>query len=91
MKGKAMIYYPAVIYPADESGLVGCAVPDLLINASGLSQDAALIDATSIMQELLADMARDGEAYPEPSSTEDVDLDGGVLAILTAHHSIAAE
>ncbi len=86
-----MIYYPAVIYPADENGLVGCAVPDLLINASGASQDAALTDAATIMQELLADMAREGEAYPEPTPSEDIDLDGGILAILTAHHAVAAE
>lgn len=86
-----MIYYPAVIYPADESGLVGCAVPDLLINASGVSQDAALTDASTIMQELLADMAKEGEAFPEPTASEDVVLDGGVLAILTAHRAVAAE
>jgi len=79
-----MIYYPAVVYPPDEQGIVGCAVPDLLINASGSSQDAALIDATAVMQELLANMARAGEAYPEPTPSDELDLDGGVLAILTA-------
>ncbi|WBU63426.1 hypothetical protein [Paracoccus aerodenitrificans] len=86
-----MIYYPAVIYPVDAYGFFGVVVPDLLINATGASQDAALIDATVIMQELLADMARDRNPFPEPTQSDQVDLDGGVLVILTAHHAVAAE
>lgn len=79
-----MLCYPAILYPPDESGLSGCAVPDLLINASGSSPDNALHDAVAIMAELLADMARNAEAFPEPSATDEVDLDGGTLVILAA-------
>ena len=79
-----MISYLAIVYEPDAAGLVGVLVPDLLINASGASQEAALLDATAIMQEVLADMARTGEPFPKPTSPDDLDLDGGTLVILTA-------
>jgi hypothetical protein len=80
----AMLYYPAVLHVADGDGVVGCEVPDLLINASGRDVDEALMDAATILAELLDGMAAKGEAFPEPSRTKDVDLDGGTLVLLSA-------
>ena len=55
-----MSLYHAVPYPADADGIWGCAVPDLLINASGKSRADVIEDAVSIMAELLAGMAAKG-------------------------------
>ena len=81
-----MIHYPAVVFPADANGLIGVTVPDLLINASGETEYAALADAALIMEELLTALARDGEAYPEPSPSDEVELGNGILAILSVRH-----
>lgn len=85
-----MIYFPAILYPVDDDGLHGCAVPDLLINASGSTAEAALHDAAEIMSELLSDMARDGEPFPEPTQIDVMDLDGGTLVLLPGLASHAA-
>ncbi|MEM6744464.1 MAG: hypothetical protein AAF676_12120 [Pseudomonadota bacterium] len=77
-----MLLYQAVLYPADDDGIWGCAVPDLLINASGRDRAWAIEDAVAIMSEVLADMSARGEPFPEPSV--DIDLDGGTLVILPA-------
>ncbi len=79
-----MLYYPAVLFPPDPSGLSGCVVPDLIVNASGASPDAALRDAAQIMAELLAGLAQRGEPFPEPSPAEDIPLDGGTLVLIAA-------
>ena len=50
-----MLIYPAIVFPSDANGLVGCAVPDLLVNATGTSTQAALADAMMIVTELLQD------------------------------------
>ncbi|WP_299501358.1 hypothetical protein [uncultured Roseobacter sp.] len=84
-----MLHYPAIVFPADANGLIGVAVPDLLINASGETEYAALADAASIVEELLATLARDGEAFPEPSPSDEVELGNGVLAILSVCHGQA--
>jgi hypothetical protein len=79
-----MLFYPAILFPPDSNGLSGCVVPDLLVNASGASPDAALRDAATIMAELLDGMARKGEPFPEPTAAEELDLDGGTLVLLAA-------
>ena len=79
-----MIAYPAVLFPPDAHGTVGCAIPDLLVNASGRDADDALRDAAGIMAELLSDMARKGEPFPDPTPSQDVDLMGGTLVLVTA-------
>lgn len=79
-----MLHYPAILYPPDANGLSGCAVPDLLVNASGSSPDEALRDAAAIIDALLIDMARKGEPFPEPTPAEEMDLDGGTLVLLAA-------
>lgn len=85
-----MLYYPAILFPPDANGLSGCAVPDLLINASGTSADAALGDAALIMDELLGDMARKGEPFPEPTPADALERDGGTLVLLTARARVLA-
>ena len=79
-----MFVYPAVLFPADADGLFGCAVDDLLINASGRSADEAVRDAADIMNELLGAMAVKGEPFPEPTAVDDLDTDGGTLVMITA-------
>ena len=85
-----MSFYPAVLYDPDPDGVVGCIVPDLLINAGGQNRDAALADAVRSMDELLADMARKGEPFPEATPADEVDIDGGVLVLLHARLPAAA-
>jgi hypothetical protein len=77
-----MIYYPAILFSPDHDGLSGCAVPDLLVNASGRSPDAALRDAAAIAAELLEGMARHGKPFPDPTPAEVLDLDGGTLVLI---------
>lgn len=79
-----MLVYPAVLFPADDDGVFGCAVDDLLINASGASADGAIRDAAAILAELLEGMARNGEPFPDPTPVDDVDTEGGTLVMLTA-------
>ena len=79
-----MINYPAILFPSDPKGLVGCVVPDLLINASGSSMDEALNDAAVIMDELLREMDENGEAFPEPTPMDEVDPEEGVLVVMAA-------
>ncbi len=85
-----MIHYPAIVFPADTNGLIGVTVPDLLINVTGETEYAALADAAWIMEELLAALARDGEAYPEPSLSDEVELGNGMLAMISVCHDPAA-
>lgn len=85
-----MLIYPAVLYPADEDGIWGCAVPDHLINASGTTKEAAIEDAMRSMNELLADATRDAQPFPEPSDSDEIDLDGGTLVFLQAPQTLAA-
>ena len=77
-----MSFYPAVLHDLDANGLVGCTVPDLLINASGRDRESALQDAVRSMDELLGDAARAGEPFPEPTPADEVDTSGGVLVLL---------
>lgn len=79
-----MLLYPAILYPPDASGLSGCLVPDLVVNASGPSPDAAIEDAAGIMAEHLRDLAARGEPFPEPTPVAELDLDGGILVMLPA-------
>ncbi len=85
-----MSYYPAILHSPDADGLVGCTVPDLLINATGRDRDSALADAVQVMDALLADMARQGEPFPEPTVADDIDFDDGVLVLLHARVPQAA-
>lgn len=77
-----MIVYPAILFPPDEAGLSGCLVPDLAVNASGSSPDAALRDAAAVVAEFLAGLSDRGEPFPEATPAEEVDLDGGTLVLL---------
>lgn len=77
-----MSYYPAIVFPPDENGLVGCVIPDLMINATGRDRDSALADAVRSMDELLDDISRAAEPFPEPTPIDDLDAEGGVLVLL---------
>ena len=85
-----MSFYPAVLFDRDPEGLVGCVVPDLLINAGGHDRETALADAVRSMDELLADMSRKGEPFPEAPPADEVDTVGGVLVLLHARLPAAA-
>ncbi len=85
-----MSFYPAVLYDPDPQGLVGCVVPDLLINASGRDCETALADAVRSMEELLADMARKAEPFSEATPADEIDTEGGVLVLLHARLPAAA-
>jgi hypothetical protein len=85
-----MSFYPAVLFDPDANGIVGCTVPDLLINASGGDRESALADAVRSMDELLGDMARGGEPFPESTPVEKVDTSGGVLVLLHVRLPAAA-
>lgn len=84
-----MIHYPAIVFPADSNSLISVTVPDLFINAYGETEYTALADAAVIMEEFLAALARDGEAYPEPSPSEEVQLGNGILALISVCHGQA--
>ena len=85
-----MSFYPALLYDPDSSGLVGCTVPDLLINASGRDRESALADAVRSMDELLDDMAKSGDPFPEATPVDEIDTSGGVLVLLHARLPVAA-
>ncbi|MEM6616228.1 MAG: hypothetical protein AAF619_06855 [Pseudomonadota bacterium] len=85
-----MLAYPAVLHDADADGIFGCEVPDLLINASGRSADEAIRDAGNILHELLQQMDRDGEPFPEPTPMDDIEKDAGTLVLLTSKQEKAA-
>ena len=82
MKGRTVIAYPGILFAPDADGLHGCAVPDLLVNASGASADEAMRDAAAIAADLMDGMARKGEPFPEPTPVEDLDLEGGTLVLI---------
>lgn len=85
-----MLLFPAVLFAPDPDGLSGCVVPDLMVNASGASPDAAIRDAAAIVAEHLRDLAAAGEPFPEPSPVDQVDLDGGTLVMLPITIPLAA-
>jgi len=85
-----MSFYPAVLFDPDTQGVIGCIVPDLLINAGGHDRETALTDAVRSMDELLADMSRKGEPFPEATPADEIDTEGGVLVLLHARLPAAA-
>ena len=78
-----MLHYPAILFAPDENGVSGCIVPDMAINAAGRSPDEAIRDAAGIIDELLEDMHRDGEAFPDPTPIDELDLRGGTLVFMS--------
>lgn len=77
-------FYPAILYPADASGLHGALIPGANVNASGASAEAALSDAAAILQEVIDDLAADGETPPAPADIAAMDLEGGTLVMIPA-------
>lgn len=77
-------FYPAILYPPDGDGLHGVLVPGINVNASGANQQEALADAAAILQEVIDDLASDGEAIPLPPGAGSVDPEDGVLVLLPA-------
>lgn len=85
-----MSIYPAVLYDPDPNGLFGYVVPDLLINASGRDHESALAAAVRSMDELLCDMTKAGEPFPEATPVDEIDTSGGVLVLLHVRLPAAA-
>lgn len=77
-------FYPAILYPADASGLHGALVPGANVNASGASAEAALSDAAAILQEVIDDLTADGETPPAPADIAAMELEGGTLVMIPA-------
>ena len=79
-----MIFYPAILWPADASGLHGVTVPGVNVNGSGSSAAEALADAAAVLQEVLDDLAADRQPVPAPLAVEAVEVAGGKLVLLPA-------
>lgn len=77
-------YYPAILHPADAAGLFGVTVPGVNVNGSGATALDALADAAAILQEVIDDLAAEREAIPVPVAIEDLDPEGGTVAMLPA-------
>ena len=77
-------FYPAILYPADDDGLHGVVVPGINVNGSGPNQQAALSDATAILQEVIDDFASSDEVIPLPAGLETIDAEGGQIVLLPA-------
>lgn len=83
------VIYPAIVFPKEEvTGLVGVTIPGLNINASGKTTEAAIQDATEILQEVLDDLSASGETPPAPVShdaaCEEAACDGGAIVYVQA-------
>jgi predicted RNase H-like HicB family nuclease len=66
----AQVFFPAILWPADAAGLFGVTVPNINVNGSGPTAAEALADATTILQEVIDDLAADRSAIPPPATVE---------------------
>lgn len=85
-----MLVYPAILHGPGASGGYGVVVPDFLLNSGGPDANAALEDAVRSMEEVLLEFDRAGEPFPEPSLVEDLDLDGGLLVMISVRTPVTA-
>lgn len=60
------VIYEGVLFPADENGLHGCALFGMPVHGVGESAQEALRSAADVLQEALEDLAKAGDAIPEP-------------------------
>ncbi len=77
-----VIYYPAILLPADAAGLHGVTVPGVNVNASGATVAEALADAMAILRDVLDDLAAAGQPLPAPAPVEEVAREGAFLVLL---------
>lgn len=77
-------FYPAILHPADPDGLYGVVVPGVNVNACGRSQQEALSDAAAILQEVIDDLASEGEAIPLPPGIDSLDAEDGQVVLIPA-------
>jgi predicted RNase H-like HicB family nuclease len=77
-----MILYPAILLPADETGLCGCVIPGININAVGATPEAVVQDAFEILQEVVADMEAEGEAVEGPEAVESLEAGEGRIVFI---------
>jgi predicted RNase H-like HicB family nuclease len=80
----AITYFPAILHPADQNGLWGVEVPGINVNGSGATLEAALNDATSILQEVVDDLSTTEDGVPVPAPADSVDANGGTLVMIPA-------
>jgi len=80
------IFYPAVMYPADKSGLYGVVIPGVNVNGTGKTMTDAFADAAEILQEVIDDLG--GSDAPAPADmdavTKTIDANGGTLTFISA-------
>ena len=76
-------FYHAILFPPHE-GLSACEVLGIGVNGSGSDPEAALLDAASILQEVVSDLVEGGEPVPPPAWPEAADLQRGRHVVLQA-------
>lgn len=78
----AQVFYPAILWPADEAGLFGVTIPSINVNGSGSTEQAALADAGVILQEVIDDFVADRAPVPEPAPISP--LESGIWVMMPA-------
>jgi predicted RNase H-like HicB family nuclease len=87
MKEKDMsrVFYPALLFGPGEDGWFAVVVPGINVNGQGETQEAALLNAAEILQEVVDDLLRDGAPLPGPGSLDEYDdIGDGTAAVIQA-------
>ena len=79
------VFYPALLFGPGEDGAYAVVVPGINVNGQGKTQEAALVNAAEILQEVVDDLLREGETLPGPGSLDDYqDIGDGTAAVIQA-------
>ena len=79
------VFYPALIFGPGADGVFAVVVPGINVNGQGTTQEAALLNAAEILQEVVDDLLSDGVPLPGPGSLDDYDDFGdGTAAVIQA-------
>ncbi|MEO1001424.1 MAG: hypothetical protein AAFW69_12610 [Pseudomonadota bacterium] len=82
------LFFPCRISGPDGAGWYCVVVPGPNVNAQGRTEAEALIEAAEILQDVLEDCVRDGEALPAPADgdiySDDFPRVGVIQAVIPA-------
>ena len=67
------VFYPALIFGPGADGFFAVAIPGINVNGQGKTQEAALLNAAEVLQEVVDDLLRDGVPLPGPGSLDEYD------------------